>query len=68
MKFAHSLGYPHYDLLLDDLTATQYVELQYFFSMEKEKKEEIQAKNDESNILRFFTRAEIIQKKMKEDG
>jgi hypothetical protein len=65
MRFAHSLGYPHYELMLAALKPYQLVEFYAFFRVEADEQEEIRLSREDANIERFFNRAEKLQKQLK---
>lgn len=65
MKFAHSLGYPHYDLMLGDMTASQVVEVYTYFRLEEQQQEQSRLDREELNIERFFELAEARQRQVK---
>lgn len=60
---AHSLGYPHPDLMLSQLTAMQYQELLIFFSTKNKRQEEAKAAAEDSDIKTFMSRAIARQNK-----
>lgn len=62
MRFAHSLGYPHCDLMLADMTSSQLVELYSFFEMESREHERAELEQEGQNIERFFDLVEVKQK------
>jgi hypothetical protein len=61
MKFAHSLGYPHCDLMLAEMTAPQLIELYVFFEIEANEHEQHKIERENSNIEKFFDIAEANQ-------
>ena len=66
MKFAHSLGFPHYNVMLASMTALELSELYVFFSVERKKQIDASIEAEDRNIMRFFDQAEQIQKFVKE--
>ena len=54
MRFAHSLGYPHHELMIGALTRNQYRELLEFFRVEQQEREELREQARESNLRQFF--------------
>ncbi|RPH38362.1 hypothetical protein EHM92_00325 [bacterium] len=68
MKFAHSLGYPHSDMMLSDMTASQYHELMVFFQVEEDEREELKSEAEQRNLASFFQRKIAQQKKEKSNG
>ena len=51
MKFAHSLGFPHYAPMLTTMTCSQIVELYTFWRLENEAHEEGQAEAEERRLM-----------------
>lgn len=60
---AHSLGYPHPDLMLDQMTSTQYRELLMFLHAKVESREQGEAEVQEFKVMQFFERKMALQKK-----
>jgi|WetSurMetagenome_2_1015567.scaffolds.fasta_scaffold1199075_1 hypothetical protein len=61
MKFAHSLGFPHYDLMLARMTSSQLMELYAFFDGEVLEQEHSEIEEESRNIEAFFEIAEAKQ-------
>jgi hypothetical protein len=55
-EFAHSLGFPHPDLMLDKMSARQYIELRTYFRVKNIKVEQGMAEAEESNTMQFLAR------------
>ena len=51
MKFAHSLGFPHYAPMLTTMTCSQIVELYTFWRVEADEREEGQAEAEERRLM-----------------
>ena len=51
MRFAHSLGFPHYAPMLATMSASQIVELYTFWRVENEAQEEGQAEAEERRLM-----------------
>jgi hypothetical protein len=51
MRFAHSLGYPHYELMLAGMSRTQYQELLVYFQLEHEAREERESALAEASVM-----------------
>ena len=66
MRFAHSLGYPHCDLMVAELSRDQYRELLAFFRVERSERERREEDARESNLRLFFDRKIAQQKREKE--
>jgi hypothetical protein len=62
MRFAHSLGYPHCDLMLAELTASQLFEVYAYFKIEQDATEESRLEEDDRNLEKFFELAERRQR------
>jgi hypothetical protein len=62
MRFAHSLGYPHCNLMLAELTSSQLAELYAFLNMEARERQQSSIEREEANIATFFDVAEARQK------
>jgi hypothetical protein len=54
--FAHSLGFPHPDLMLNQMTAAQYIELMAYFRVKNQAREEGESDAEEANIMQFLAR------------
>jgi hypothetical protein len=55
-EFAHSLGIPHPDLVLDQMTAKQYIELLTYFKVRGEVREQGKAEAGEATVMQFLAR------------
>ena len=55
-EMAHSLGFPHPDLMLDQMSASQYIELLTYFRVKGQAKEQGEAEAEEANTMQFLAR------------
>jgi hypothetical protein len=55
-EFAHSLGFPHPDLMLDTMTAKQYVELLAYFRIKNQARTQGEAEANEANTMQWLAR------------
>jgi len=55
-EFAHSLGYPHPDLMLETMTAAQYLELLTYFRIRSDAEESGEAEAQEARTMQFLAR------------
>ncbi len=62
-ELAHSLGYPHPDLMLAAMTSVQFMELLMFFRVDREEKERLRAEAEESRLRHHMTRVIARQKR-----
>ena len=54
MKFAHSLGFPHLDLMLGQLSPYQYRELLAFFRVEADERERLHDELQERKTMNYL--------------
>jgi hypothetical protein len=55
-EFSHSLGFPHPDLMLDQMTAKQYIELLAYFRVKEKREVEGKAEAEEANTMQMLAR------------
>jgi hypothetical protein len=55
-ELAHSLGYPHPDLMLAQMTSIQFTELLMFFRIDREEKERLRAEAEESRLRHHMSK------------
>lgn len=63
MRFAHSLNFPHLDLMLEQLSAEQYRELLAFFRVEAEERERLQDELQERRVMNHLAVVAARQKR-----
>lgn len=63
MRFAHSLHFPHLDLMLEQLSAEQYRELLAFFRVEAEERERLQDELQERRVMNHLAVVAARQKR-----
>ena len=65
MEFAHSLGYPHYELMLEQMSATQFIELQTFFRLKAQRKQDADDALEEARIMHHLSIIQARQQGLK---
>lgn len=65
-EFAISLGFPHPDMMLREMTWSEYTELQHFMRERKRRREELEQQAQESRLRQFFMRLRGRQQQQQE--
>ena len=68
MRLAHSLGYPQSDLMLSSMSSTQFKELVAFFKLEREEKDQMDARLSDIRVGEFLRSKMKKQERDKSDG
>lgn len=56
MKFAHSLGFPHYSVMLRQMSMTEFQELQSYMQSESDQREDGEAEAEERRIMHHLAK------------